>query len=121
MTDLRPATDETDRVGTEHEATPGISPWQKVVGAVGLVAVLWVGSDSPLYKAWFDDGSTQDMHGPGGERPGDEGPPDGMDHGPADDRPGGSGGEAPEQNGDPADPADPADGGAGHDPSQWDH
>jgi hypothetical protein len=84
MTDLRPDIGEDEDVVGASKASTGISLWQKVVGAGGLVAVVWVGVDSPLYDAWFDEGSGGMNHGPGGgDMEGDM--PDGMDHGPGGD------------------------------------
>jgi hypothetical protein len=54
-----------------------ISPWQKLVGVVGLVVVVWVGIDSPLIDAWFTDGSGDMEHGPGGGPPPEDPEPSG--------------------------------------------
>jgi hypothetical protein len=64
----------------------GISPWQKLVGVVGLVVVVWVGIDSPLIDAWFTDGPEDMEHGPSGEPPG----PGGGEHVPMEHGSGGS-------------------------------
>lgn len=78
--------------------TARMSPWQKVVGAVGLVVVVWVGIDSPLVDAWFTDGPGDMEHGPGGDgppadpSPSGEPPPDaGEEHAPMDHGSGGFG------------------------------
>lgn len=77
-------------------ATTGISGWQKAIGVMGLVVVLWVGNN-------LFDTITSDGMGPGGG-PGGHAPPD----------------RAPTTQ--PTDGDDPAPkGGGGHDPSQFDH
>lgn len=125
MTDAAPspASVDPDDVGPGSGPRRRISRWQKAVGAAGLVIVLWVGYDSTLVRAWFDDSERMDHM------------PDGMDHGPAgemeddpvDDAPPpdpAEGGEplppdgADVEDGDHAPPSDPED---MHDPSQWDH
>lgn len=108
MTDLRPDVgDDLDDEGPDPGSTPGISRWQKVVGSIGLVVVVWVGRDSTLLNAWFSDDGRID-HMPGGGAPAGEGPA-GRDQSP--------GGDAPE--GDRRQETDVDDG--DHDPSQWDH
>lgn len=103
---------------SEHSAQPaggtaprrpaagGLSRWQKAIGALGLVVVLWVGDR--LYTVIDRGGAGPGVeHGPGGGTPVSE-PPGGT---PTSVPPGG---------------ADPTPGGgqrdpAGHDPSQFDH
>lgn len=99
--------DDPDEVGPGYGSTTGSSRWQKVVGSIGLVVVAWVGADSTLVDAWFnDDGGTDHM--PGGGDPDGEGP-GGRDQSP--------GGDAPEGNREQEIDVDDGD----HDPSQWDH
>ncbi len=62
MADLSTYTDtngDTD-VGPDRRATTGTSRWQTIVGIIGIVVVLWVGSR--MFDIVFDDG-------PGGNRP----------------------------------------------------
>lgn len=67
----------------DREATAGTSRWQKVVGVIGLVVVLWVGGDL------FDVATRGDERpgagaGPGtppdGAPPGEPHDPSGFDH-----------------------------------------
>jgi len=51
--------DDTD-VEPDHRATTGTSRWQTIVGIMGIVVVLWVGSR--MFDIVFDDG-------PGGNKP----------------------------------------------------
>ena len=76
-------------------AVTGTSGWQKAVGGLGLLVVLWVGSN-------LFDTATSGVMGSGGE------------HGP----PAGASTTQPIADDDPA-PDD--DGGAPHDPSQFNH
>jgi hypothetical protein len=57
--------------------TARISPWQKVVGVVGLAVVVWVGIDSPLVDAWVSDGPVDMDHGPDGDGPPEDPDPTG--------------------------------------------
>lgn len=54
-------------------STTGASLWQKVVGVIGLVVLLWVGGD--LFEV-VTSGSA-DSGDPGGSRPGGHAPPAG--------------------------------------------
>ena len=74
-----PDTGEDTAVGPDREATAGTSGWQKLVGILGLVVVLWVGS--VMYDFVFFDGFgpgsggdtpavNQGPDGSGGHRPG---------------------------------------------------
>jgi hypothetical protein len=88
-----------DDAGVEpdcHATTGGTTRWQKAVGVLGLIAVLWAGNN--LY-----DAISRGVVGPGG----------GGGHGP----PGGTPTTQPVDVGDEAPPA----GGGEHDPSQFDH
>ena len=78
-------------VGPDHGATTGTTRWQKVVGAVGVLVVLWVGNDT--YKVIDGD------FGGGG----------GGDHSPRQD--------TPVENED----REPDDGGGGHRPPAGGH
>jgi hypothetical protein len=98
-----PTTDDTD-ARPDRTPTNGVSRWQKMVGAAGLVAVLWAGN------ALYDTASASGGGGPGGDH-GPGGPPPGVDHGP--------GGDAPVEQQEPD--SDTDDGGDGHDPSDWEH
>lgn len=95
-----PASVEPD-AGRDSGARGQVSRWQKGVGAIGLIVVLWVGYDSTLVRAWSDDEPTMDHM------------PDGMDHGPV--------GDAPTGEIEDGDDAPPDDGQGDHDPGQWDH
>ena len=80
-------------------ATAGTSRWQKLIGAIGLVVVLWVGNN-------LFDVVTSGASGPGGD--------------------GGPGGHAPPRDPPPGEVTDegnptPPGGEGGHDPSQFDH
>lgn len=107
MTDAAPspAPVDPDDEGGADRPRPSISRWQKAVGAAGLVVVAWVGYDSTLVRAWFDD-SAPASHMPDGMDHGEDGPE--RDEAP---RPDPAGGEH----------APPDDGGDMHDPTQWDH
>ena len=56
------------RVAPDHRATPGTSRWQRVVGIIGLLVILWVGNR--MLGTFLGRGP-----GPGGHGPGQEGPP----------------------------------------------
>ncbi|HEX9765277.1 MAG TPA: hypothetical protein VGA36_00840 [Nitriliruptorales bacterium] len=69
MTALRPDLgDDTDDGGPDRGATIGTSPWQKVVGSIGLVVVLWVGSET-YDTVTGDFGGGGGDHGPGQNAP----------------------------------------------------
>lgn len=89
-------------VRPDREAARGISRWQKAVGILGLVAVVWVGNE----WSWLGLGGSGD----GDHRPvsGEPPTPDA----------GSTSREAPV--GDQQHENAP-NGGAGHDPGQWDH
>ncbi|MDQ3639944.1 MAG: hypothetical protein M3450_00390 [Actinomycetota bacterium] len=82
-------------VGSDRGASTGTTRWQKVVGILGLVVVLWVGSE--MYDVVFFRGA-----GPGGGQ-----------------RPGG-GQQAPVESQDQDDGPPPPSGGP-HDPSRFGH
>lgn len=69
MADLPPSpdTDDETRVGPDRKSTGGTTRWQKVVGIIGLVVALWVGSE--MYDTVFPRGP-----GPGGPGPGQHAP-----------------------------------------------
>lgn len=52
----------------DHAAPPRVSRWQKAVGTIGLVAVLWAGNN--LYDAIDRGGGGR---GPGRDTPGENG------------------------------------------------
>jgi hypothetical protein len=64
MTDTPPQSD-TD-VEPDRPSSGGTSRWQKVVGAIGLVVILWVGTQ--MYGAVFGGVGGGD-HAPGQETP----------------------------------------------------
>ena len=53
--------------GPDPGATTSTSRWQKVVGAVGLVVVVWVGSE--VYESVTGDFGGGGGHGPGQNAP----------------------------------------------------
>jgi hypothetical protein len=67
---LAPGTDETDAI-PGRRATSGTSRWLKVVGILGLVALLWVGSE--MYEVLYGD------IGGGGHEPGQDAPVENQD------------------------------------------
>lgn len=83
--------------GPDRVAVTGTSRWQKVIGLVGVVVVLWVGGD--LVDIVTADGGGPGRAGPGGQ-------------GPSSDAPAGD----VTSDGDQAPP-----GGGAHDPSEFDH
>lgn len=62
-----------------EQQAPGTSRWQKAVGALGLLVVLWVGSQ--MYNVIFFDGTFPGA-GPG-STPGQEAPAPGAEHTPS--------------------------------------
>lgn len=74
-TDVLPDPDNSDGTGVRRGqgATTSTSRWQKVVGIIGLVVLLWVGSDT--YDVVVDDsgggsgGGTEEEHGPSQDSP----------------------------------------------------
>jgi hypothetical protein len=80
-TDSTPGLGDNPSVGSGRESKPGISRWQKVVGILGLVVVLWVGNG--LYETLTGD------FGDGGHGPGQNAPVENQDQEPdTDDRDG---------------------------------
>jgi hypothetical protein len=54
-------------VGPDQGATTGTSRWQKAVGILGVLVVLWVGNDT--YKVIDGDFGGGGNHGPGQDSP----------------------------------------------------
>ena len=69
MATTRPYRDAGEDRGVEPDggATTGPSRWQKVVGILGLVVVLWVGSN--LFDAVNRGDDARRGHGPPGQTP----------------------------------------------------
>lgn len=65
-----PDTDEDTRLGPDRKSTSGTTRWQKVVGILGLIVVLWVGNN--MY-----DTVTGDLDG--GPGPGQHAPAENQD------------------------------------------
>jgi hypothetical protein len=62
-----PDTNDDTRVGRGRRSAGGTTRWQKVIGIIGLVVALWVGSE--VYNAVVGDfggGPSPGGHGPGG-------------------------------------------------------
>lgn len=66
-----PETTDDTVVGRNRTSTPGTSRWQNVVGIIGLVVALWVGSET--YDVVVGDfgggGPGGGNHGPGQDTP----------------------------------------------------
>jgi hypothetical protein len=71
MADLRPDTGDDTAVEPGRGATTGTSRWQKVVGIIGLVVLLWVGYQMFVAGPGLGGGGGP---GGGGHGPG-QGPP----------------------------------------------
>jgi hypothetical protein len=57
-------------VGPDRGAPAGTSPWQKVVGILGLLVVLWVGNETyKVIDGDFGGGAGGGDHGPGQDTP----------------------------------------------------
>jgi hypothetical protein len=81
-TDSTPGASDDPSEESGREPKPGTSRWQKVVGVLGLVVVLWVGSGA--YETLTVEGGDP-RHGPGQNAPvenQDQEPDDGGGHTP---------------------------------------
>jgi hypothetical protein len=57
-------------VGPDRGATTGISRWQKLVGVVGVLVVLWVGNDTyKVIDGDFGGGGSGNHRGPSPDTP----------------------------------------------------
>jgi hypothetical protein len=78
---LDPNTDDDTDVKPARRTTTGVSRWQKVVGGIGLVVLVWVGSEiyDTISATGPSPGSPGGDHGPGGPGPGQDQPVENQD------------------------------------------
>lgn len=69
MAKMGPRLDEDTGVTSESGSTTGITRWQEVVGVIGVVAVLWAGSN--LFDAVTRSGGRPRGPGPAIDSPGE--------------------------------------------------